>query len=194
MEHGVVDVCSESALNRFQVGAVGVGGQLDAVADTAGAILHEIPRPSTVTAPNKVANHQLCIRIHTYPGPNVSPSFRLLCGAGVLLLAADKAPDFIRLHPANLEVPNVEIVEGSAGSTHIRKELGNGILCCSGHSASRPYAATFNEAADDLGAGLGVQTVHTDHYAIAALACQGGGRGRYFVWKYSLHFPDNRLV
>ena len=70
----------------------------------------------------------------------------------------------------------MEIVEGGAGGSHIREELCDRILGRSGHSASRSDAATFDEAADDLRSGFGVQTVHTDHYAIAALACQGGSR------------------
>ena len=75
----------------------------------------------------------------------------------------------------------MEIVEGSAGGSHIREELCDRILGRSGHSASRPDAATFYEAADDLSAGFGVQTIHTDHYAIAVLACQGGNLKRIFI-------------
>ena len=100
---------------------MGIGSQLDAVADSAGAVFHEVSCPATIPATHKVANRQLLVGIHSHPGPNVAPSFRLLCRAGILPLAADETPNLIRLHPANLEVADVEIMEGCAGCPHIRK-------------------------------------------------------------------------
>jgi len=107
VEHGVVDPCPEGVFNRIQVGAVGVGCQLNAVTDAACAILHEVPRPSTIAAPNKVADDQFGIGVDADPGPNIAPSLCFLCGSGVFLLTADKAPDFIGLHPTNFEIANV---------------------------------------------------------------------------------------
>ena len=107
MEHGVVNVCAKGVFNRIQVGSVGVGCQLDAVADTPGAILHEVSRPSSIAAPDKVADDQFGIRVESYPGPNVTPSLCFLHGSGVFLFAADKAPDFISLHTADFEVADV---------------------------------------------------------------------------------------
>jgi hypothetical protein len=56
----------------------------------------------------------------------------------------------------------------------VGKELGDRVLCGSRHSTSSADRAAFNEAADDLSAGSGVQAVHVGYYAEAALACQEG--------------------
>jgi hypothetical protein len=79
-----------------------------------------------------------------------------LCWRSGLAFATDEAPDFICLHSANLEVPNVHIVVFGAGFAYISKQLCDRVFGRSRHSASRPNAATFNEAADDLRTALGV--------------------------------------
>jgi len=73
----------------------------------------------------------------------------------------------------------VVIVEGRASCAHVRKQLYHRILGRSRHSASRTDRATFNQAADNLCSRLGVQAIHNDYYAKAALECQeksGGER------------------
>ena len=45
-------------------------------------------------------------------------------------------------------------MEGGAGSSHVGQQFDHSILCRSGHSARSADRAAFNEAADDLGAGL----------------------------------------
>jgi predicted ATPase len=66
----------------------------------------------------------------------------------------------------------MEIMESGARRTHISQQFHHGILGSPRHSASCTDRTAFDEAVDDSGAGLGVQAVHIDYYAKAALGCQ----------------------
>jgi hypothetical protein len=96
----------------------------------------------------------------------------LLFNAHILCLGSNKAPYFIGLHPAYLEIADVKIMVCGASRSHVRQQFHNRILSGSRHSASGTDRAAFNQTADDLRSGLGVQAIHTDYYAKAALECQ----------------------
>jgi hypothetical protein len=64
------------------------------------------------------------------------------------------------------------VMVGSAGRAHVCYQLNYSILRRSRHAASGANRAAFNQAANDLCSGLGVQAVHIDYYAKAALECQ----------------------
>jgi hypothetical protein len=72
----------------------------------------------------------------------------------------------------------VVIVECGAHCSHIRQQLYNCVLGRSRHPARRTNRAAFDQASGDLRSGLGVQAVHINYYAKAALECQGNSACR----------------
>ena len=114
-----------------------VRGDLDSVVYSAGAIFHEVMRPSAVSSAHKVGEDKFCVSINSNPGPNVSPSFLFLFGADVFGLGSHEAPYLIRLHPANLEVADMAVVILSTGGSKVIQQLNNRVLGSARHSRGR---------------------------------------------------------
>lgn len=172
LELRIVHFYPESALNSFEVRLVRVRGHLNPASDAAGAIFHELHGPTRIPATDKVGNDQLGIGVNSDPRPDISPSVILLLRRGIFLFAANKRPNFIALQPFHAKIADMEIMERGASRSHVRQQLHNRILSRSRHPACCSNGAAFDKAPDDLRSGLGVQAVHIDYYAKAALGCQ----------------------
>lgn len=57
------------------------------------------------------------------------------------------------------------------------------------HAASASDQATFNETANHPCASIYIETIHADHIAIAALACQGGA-ARKAAYIVNCEYPE----
>src|SRR5690242_7439637 len=86
LELRVIDVRTKGILNGFQVCLVAIHGDLNAVANAQGAILHELFRPSEIASAYKIAHAKFGVRIDCRPCPNVPPSNGPFVGTGVLSL------------------------------------------------------------------------------------------------------------
>ena len=49
LKHRIVNIRSEGVLNRIQIDSVTVSGDLHAVLDSTGAVLHKLFRPTAIT-------------------------------------------------------------------------------------------------------------------------------------------------
>jgi hypothetical protein len=97
----------------------------------------------------------------------------LFLRADVFGFRSHEAPNFIALEASNLEITDSAIMITRTRAAKIGKQFNDCVLACARHPNSGANGTTFDEAANNLGAGLGVEAIHTDSYTKAALACQG---------------------
>lgn len=158
----VIDFRVKGILDGGRVGAVPVRGELDAVREASGEIVHELRGATSVATANEPARNKLGVGINRNPCPSVAPSIRLLVCGGVLGLGSNKAPDFIALDALAREVhKNLGLVGGTSG-TQIHKELLDRGTVCAGHPHDGTEAVSFHEGGNDADAFCCAQLVHTD--------------------------------
>ena len=138
----------------------------------AGAILHEFESPSRIPAANQVGDDELGIGVNGDPRPDIAPSVILLFDSDILALRADEGPDFVALEPLHPQMPHMLVVVPRTGRAEVGKQLEYRSLGRPRHAAGCPDRAAFDEAVNDSGTGIGIQAVHIDYYAKAALVCQ----------------------
>jgi hypothetical protein len=83
---------------------VAVCGQLDATGEPSSKVMDEMVSRATVTCSDLPAGHQLRLRVHANPSPNITPAVVLIVGRDVLFFAADERPNFIALNALAVEV------------------------------------------------------------------------------------------
>jgi hypothetical protein len=160
-QHGVVDLAAECALHSLQIGLMAVGGELDPVGEAAAQIVHEGHGIFAVPRADHVGDHQLRIAIQRGPRPRIASPFRGSLGVrNVLLLGVGEAPDLVALDPSGPHADDVLVVILRARLARIDQQLVDRDLAHIGKACRRTDAVTLHEAAEDQGAGFGVELVH----------------------------------
>ena len=165
-KHCIIYFRTESTLDRIQVNAVTVGGQLNPMGQTGSQVGDEVVgamrRPSTY----QPAGDEFRVRTERRPRPHISIS-RLATKLfrQVLFFRVAKRPDFIALDSLTRQVAKGLVLIFQARLTSIGQELDYGVLCHASHTNCGPNRVPLYKARYCLGATFFVQAVHTDHYA-----------------------------
>lgn len=162
----VIDLRAERILHRLNIGLVRVGRQLNAMAQAAGQIVHELVRRASVPPSDMPAGNQLRFGIDRRPRPHVAVTeLPALLLRDVLRLGVAEGPDFVALQPAAFEVAEHPVLELGARLASFDLELNDGVDRHPAEAGGRPDADAFNEAGEDAGAGFGGELVHAHKYA-----------------------------
>lgn len=168
---GVIHVATERAFDCFQISLVTVSGQLNSVRQTRSQIVHKADGVFAVTPADHVGHDQLAVAVQRGPRPSVASVIgRGLGGLHVLLLSIGERPDFIALDNRGFNVPHVLIVILGASLTCVDQQLNDGVLGHVGDARRSANAVTFDQKADDQGAGFGIEFSHkfnvSDQYSL----------------------------
>ena len=158
-EHRVIDVDPEGVINGVQIDLQLVRGQMDAVGESGGHVLHEVVGVNGGPVADAIADDQLGVGVDSRPRPDIAPFASLSLGH-VLGLRADEAPDFIALNPLALEAPHMGVVVGGACRSEVAEQLFDGHPSHARHAGGAAQAVPFDQGGDDPSALLGAQLVH----------------------------------
>jgi len=177
-KHCIVDVRAERAFNRFEVGAMAVSRELDAVSKAIAQIGDELSGGESITATYGIGGDQLGICADGGPGPNIAHvAIGFAIFRDVLLLGPDKGPDFVALDALAGQIADGLAVVDGAGRANVYKELGHRVDRAISNAGDSAEAHAFNEEAEDLCAFGEGHAVHVEHYACALMQNQYIGIG-----------------
>jgi hypothetical protein len=144
---------------------VAVRGELDAILEPAGHVLHELGRAGGISSADVEGRNQLGVRVDRDPRPHGADALLAPFRSNVLLLGANEAPDFVALDTPAGQVPQRLVLIVTAGPAGIREQLRDRVLAESGQARDRPDGHALDHHPEDLGAFAAVQPLHTDLYA-----------------------------
>src|SRR6185295_6306266 len=97
-KHRIINLTTERAFNRLQVGSVAVCRKLYAIFQPARKIIDELMCGNRVTPSVMPARNKLRISVNRNPGPNVANAkHALLFNRDVLFFGINEAPNFVTL-------------------------------------------------------------------------------------------------
>ena len=166
VQHRVIDaVPAEHILNGDQVRAKPIGRKLDATDKATLKIAQEDSRGCSAPIPDVEARDEFGIGIERCPRPYVAHSLRTFRGVCAASLHSDKAPDLVALDAGAGEIHQRFLLVGETGRSHVLKQMDNGVLCYSRHTAGSPNRNTVNKGGKDTHSLLYAQSIHGYKYA-----------------------------
>lgn len=105
-ELGIVDFTAKGTLDSLEVNGESVTGELDAIGQPSGQVVHEDSRRDTVARPNDPGLNQFGIRVDSRPGPHAA-GVGVHCGglrSGVPGLRFTERPALVYLYPFAEEI------------------------------------------------------------------------------------------
>ena len=139
-----------------------VTGELDAVAETLAQVCEKFPRGLPAAVANVPRGDQLRVRVDRGPCPYVPGlALDLFFNRRIGLLGVNEAPNFIDLNPLTGQVYERPVLIIETGFTGIHDQLGDGVLAGAGQPGHGPDGTTLAKQMEDLGAGPGVELVHS---------------------------------
>jgi hypothetical protein len=150
----------------LQVDLQTIRGQLDAIRQTAGEVVHEDPRGNAIARADDPTGDQLCIRIDCRPSPYVA-STRMLRGdlrGYVLGLGVAERPALIDLDALAVQIAHNAVLILGTRRTSINGEFYDRVDSNARHAAGGTEGVSLDQGRDDLSAAGGIQSVHTDYY------------------------------
>lgn len=152
-EHRIVNIAAKGIGNGFQVCLVAIGGELNAMGQPAGNVLHKLMGIASVTATNQVGQNQLGIGIDGGPSPDITNAFRALHIFGdVLLFSVNEGPDLIALDSVALQVHQGLALVVSTSRAKVNQEFGHSVDAHIRNARDGAQAAPLNQKTDDLDA------------------------------------------
>ena len=160
-EHRVVNVGTAGAFERFEIGAMSVSGELDAVGKALLQIVHQQHRNIGVAPTHHPIADQLAVGAQTRPCPSIASAFGRGPGRrDVPSLAVAKCPDFIALDAAAAQAAHSFVVERRARAASVDQQLDDRVDAHVGHAGDRPHGRSLAEHEEDLDALGHGQLVH----------------------------------
>lgn len=161
LDHGIVDISAERALDGFQIRLVAIARKLHPMRQPRGEIVHELDSRCAGAVRDEPRGHELGIGAYRGPSPHITGHIGGgLRGGNVLGLGIDEAPNLIDLDAPAGEVPKgCELVD-RADLARVDQQLRDGVLAGIRQPRRGADAVPLHEAAEDHGAGPSVQLVH----------------------------------
>jgi hypothetical protein len=162
---GVVNIGTETGLDRFKIGPVPVARDLDSVREPLREIADKFDGGCAAPIADAPGRNQFRIGADRNPRPNVAGSLRGCLGEhDVALLGIDKAPNLIKLDALAGQVAERLILIGGTRLARIDRQFVDGIDRNVCDAARGTKAHAFDEAIEDFGALGDRQPVHTSQY------------------------------
>ena len=171
-EHSVIRIGAEDFFNRFGVVGPAVRSDLRSTDNASREVVQKLNRRGRGAWANHVGHHQAAVGIDGGPRPHIAPFVEFLFWH-VLLLRADKRPDFINLQPRRLDVPDVRIVIGRARGAKVAQQLFHSHAGDAGDARRAAQRIALNQRRNHANAIRRAQSVHTRQYTYSAKHCQG---------------------
>jgi hypothetical protein len=160
-EHRVVHFSDPCFIDSGKIRPMTVCRQLNTIAKPARQVQDKFARRAGIAPSDVPAGYELRFRVDGRPRPNVAiTKLSLKFDWDVLLLGVAERPNFIALDAATIQVAEMLILVLLAGSSYIREQLEDGMLCRVRNPASGINRHPFDQAGDDLCATLYAHAIH----------------------------------
>ncbi len=159
-QHCVVDLGSESLVNRDQIRLVAVSRQLYSIGKALLQIAEEMIASRRVARADEPTRDEFRIRVKRNPSPSIPAALGSFFGRAVLFLGINKRPDFITLDTAAFQVAKLLVLIIGASATEIAEKFDDSILGSASHSDGGADAVSLDQAGNDRRLLLGAQFIH----------------------------------
>jgi hypothetical protein len=149
----------KNLVNRVQISAVPIGGQLHAMRQTFLQIREEMIRASRVTLADKPTRHEFGVGGEGNPCPNIARAFGFHLSGAILFLCANEAPNFVTLNAA-LEIAKNFVLIIRAGTAKIAQKFINSVARNVCHTCNGAHGITFDQSGKDACPLISTQFVH----------------------------------
>lgn len=123
-----------------------VCGQLDAMRQPSGQIVHKVICRASITGADKPARHKFRVRIKRNPRPHAARSAALHIFWHVLVFGINERPDFIALDALAIQVAESLVLIGGAGRAKFNQQLLNRCAVNARHADSGAERIALNQA------------------------------------------------
>src|SRR6516162_4073934 len=138
-----------------------VSRQLQACCHALAKIIDQRHCVFCIPVANKVANRQLRMGVHSYPGPNIAVDEILTLRLGdVLLFATSEAPNLVALDTFSGNAANVSVVIEHARFPGVLQQLCDRILADPGHPHDGTDAVALDHHAENFSTAFARELVH----------------------------------
>ena len=104
LKHRVINVCSESILNRYEIGFISVSGKFNFVGKSRFQIMHEVIGATGIALTDQPARNQFSFRVDCRPRPNIASAFCFHFRAAIFCLRSHKTPNLITLESLAFQI------------------------------------------------------------------------------------------
>ncbi len=160
-QHRVVNVGAKCILDRLQIYAVAICGQLNAISKTAGQIVHKSLGGLRSPRAESERGNQFSIGINRNPRPNVSISeLAAQLFRDILFLRVAELPNLVALNSLAGQVAERLVLIFRARLTNSCQQLKNGILSNPSHADGCANRITLNKGRNHLRLAFNWEVVH----------------------------------
>jgi hypothetical protein len=161
-EHGIINsIRAKRFTNGGKIDRVSIGGELNAIGETACNVAHENVSGLPVPASNMPRNDKLRIGIEGGPCPNRTGfEFGFLFHRSIRVFLANVAPNFIALNALRLHIHYALIMVAFTRFAELQNDFRDRIAGRSGNTRRGANAVPLNEAANDFDLLFAVQFIY----------------------------------
>jgi len=159
-EHRVVNIIAKGQFDRVAVDLPSVRRDLHAVHKTIRKVLDERMTGTRIAPADSPVDDQFGISIHRNPCPAIAMAFAPVLRLDVLVLAADEAPNLVKLDMLSREIADDLIVKVLRERSGIGQQSKDGDLVRAEETARCVDRIAFHEGRKDLSTLFGGQLVH----------------------------------
>jgi hypothetical protein len=172
-ELGIIDIGTKPGFDRFQICAMPIARDLNAVCEAPGKIADKFDCGRAAAIAYTPRRNQLRIGADRNPCPNVASGLgSLFCQYDVALFGVDEAPNLVELETLAGQIAESLVLIRRARFASVNQQLVDRIDRNIGDPTSSAKAATFNEKVNDLRALGERQPVHNTQYSVTRLSGQ----------------------
>src|ERR1017187_2844464 len=147
---GEVDILSESIGYSRQIHLVAVCSQLDSIRQPACNVLKELRRTPGIPPSCHPRQYQFALSFNRSERPDIATDTSFHFGDGdVLLLAPDKRPDLVNLHPLGRNVADYAVMVFGASRANGHQQPKDSALGYAGKANRRANRTAFNQGRKD---------------------------------------------
>jgi hypothetical protein len=162
-QHRIVYVAAKCFIHRLDVKLQAIASKLDAIGQATRKVFNEVPSGFWGPLPDVPARYQLGISVNCGPEPRIARAGVIVRDgrSNILRLRVDERPAFINLHPFAPQGAKHAILVVGTERAKFDNQPKDGFFRHASYADGGADGIAFDQAANDGGALLGGEAVHT---------------------------------